>query len=128
VGIGVIIEYLASIGVRHLFGVGGANIEDLYDAAHFRDDITAVLAKHEFSAAAMADGYSRSGAGLGVVMATSGGAALNLLAGLGESLASRVPVLALVGQPPASQDGRGSFQDTSGRNGSLDAHAVFSEV
>ncbi|MDF2822856.1 MAG: acetolactate synthase [Mycobacterium sp.] len=127
-GIGVIIEYLASIGVRHLFGVGGANIEDLYDAAHFRDDITAVLAKHEFSAAAMADGYSRSGAGLGVVMATSGGAALNLLAGLGESLASRVPVLALVGQPPASQDGRGSFQDTSGRNGSLDAHAVFSAV
>lgn len=69
----MIIDYLASIGVRHVFGVGGANIEDLYDAAHHRADVTAVLAKHEFSAAAMADGYSRSGAGLGVVMATSGG-------------------------------------------------------
>ena len=45
----------------YIFGVDGANIEDLYDAAHFRDDITAVLAKHEFSAATMADGYSRSG-------------------------------------------------------------------
>jgi acetolactate synthase I/II/III large subunit len=123
-----IVERLASIGVDHIFGVDGANIEDLYDAAHFRSDITAVLAKHEFSAATMADGYSRSGAGLGVVAATSGGGALNLVAGLGESLTSRVPVLALVGQTPTTMDGRGSFQDTSGNNGSLNAEAVFSAV
>jgi hypothetical protein len=32
-----------------MFGVDGANIEDLYDAAYFRSDITAVLAAHEFS-------------------------------------------------------------------------------
>jgi acetolactate synthase I/II/III large subunit len=108
--------------------VDGANIEDLYDAAHFRADITAVLAKHEFSAATMADGYSRSGAGLGVVAATSGGGALNLVAALGESLTSRVPVLALVGQTATTMDGRGSFQDTSGSNGSLNAEAVFSAV
>ncbi|MCV7199777.1 thiamine pyrophosphate-binding protein [Mycobacterium angelicum] len=123
-----IVEQLAAIGIDHIFGVDGANIEDLYDAAHFQSSITAILAKHEFSAATMADGYSRSGAGLGVVAATSGGGALNLVAGLGESLASRVPVLALVGQAPTSMDGRGSFQDTSGRNGSLDATAVFSAV
>jgi acetolactate synthase-1/2/3 large subunit len=123
-----IVESLASIGVDHIFGVDGANIEDLYDAAYFRTDITAVLAKHEFSAATMADGYSRSGAGLGVVAATSGGGALNLVAGLAESRTSRVPVLALVGQAPTSLDGRGSFQDTSGNNGSLDAEAVFSAV
>ncbi|WP_409428263.1 thiamine pyrophosphate-binding protein [Mycobacterium sp. SMC-11] len=123
-----IVAQLAAMGVGHIFGVDGANIEDLYDAAYFRPDITAVLAKHEFSAATMADGYSRSGAGLGVVAATSGGGALNLVAGLGESLASRVPVLALVGQAPTTLDGRGSFQDTSGRNGALDAHALFSAV
>ena len=123
-----IVEHLARIEIDYLFGVDGANIEDLYDAAHFRSDITAVLAKHEFSAATMADGYSRSGAGLGVVAATSGGGALNLVAGLGEALASRVPVLALVGQPATSMDGRGSFQDTSGRNGSLNAEALFSAV
>jgi acetolactate synthase-1/2/3 large subunit len=123
-----IVERLASIGVDHIFGVDGANIEDLYDAAHFRSDITAVLAKHEFSAATMADGYGRGGAGLGVVAATSGGGALNLVAGLGESLTSRVPVLALVGQTPTTMDGRGSFQDTSGNNGSLNAEAVFSAV
>jgi acetolactate synthase-1/2/3 large subunit len=123
-----VVERLASIGVDHIFGVDGANIEDLYDAAHFRADITAILAKHEFSAATMADGYSRSGAGLGVVAATSGGGALNLVAALGESLTSRVPVLALVGQTATNMDGRGSFQDTSGRNGSLNAEAVFSAV
>ena len=123
-----IVERLATLGVGHIFGVDGANIEDLYDAAYFQTGITAVLAKHEFSAATMADGYSRSGAGLGVVAATSGGGALNLIAGLGESLASRVPVLALIGQTATTMDGRGSFQDTSGRNGSLDAEAVFSAV
>src|SRR5581483_8716551 len=123
-----IVEHLANIGIDYIFGVDGANIEDLYDAAYFRPDVTAVLAKHEFSAATMADGYSRSGAGLGVVAATSGGGALNLVPGLGESLASRVPVLALVGQPATTMDGRGSFQDTSGRNGSLNAEALFSAV
>src|ERR1700739_2638192 len=123
-----IVGYLAANGVDYIFGVDGANIEDIYDAAYFCSGITAVLAKHEFSAATMADGYSRSGAGLGVVAATSGGGALNLVPGLGESFTSRVPVLALVGQPATAMDGRGSFQDTSGRNGSLNAEAGFSAV
>lgn len=123
-----IVGYLAANGISHIFGVDGANIEDLYDAAYFRDDITAVLAKHEFSAATMADGYSRSGAGIGVVAATSGGGCLNTVPGLAESLASRVPVLALIGQAPTTLDGHGAFQDTSGENGSLDGHALFSAV
>lgn len=123
-----IVDQLAGAGVNYLFGVDGANIEDLYDAAHFNASITAILAKHEFSAAAMADGYARGTGGLGVVMATSGGGSLNLVPGLGESYASRVPVLALVGQPPTVLDGHGSFQDTSGRNGALDAVDLFSTV
>lgn len=123
-----IVDHLAASGVEVIFGVGGANIEDLYDAADLNRHVDAVLAKHEFSAAAMADGYSRGTSGLGVVMATSGGGSLNLVPGLGESLTSRVPVLALVGQPPTSLDGRGSFQDTSGLNASLNAETLFSAV
>lgn len=119
---------LAARGISHVFGVDGANIEDLYDAAHDWHGITAVLAKHEFSAATMADGFSRATSDIGVVAATSGGGSLNLVAGLGESFTSRIPVLALVGQPPTSLDGLGSFQDTSGQGGSLDAHALFSAV
>ncbi len=123
-----IAEHLVRRGVRHVFGVDGANIEDFYDAAHSCPDLTAVVAKHEFSAAAMADAYSRAGAGIGVVCATSGGGALNTIPGLGESFTSRVPVLALIGQPPTTSDGLGSFQDTSGVNGALPGEALFAAV
>ena len=123
-----IVAHLVSIGTDCIFGVDGANIEDLYDAASICPGITPVLAKHEFSAATMADGYSRSGGGLGVMATTSGGGALNLVPGLGESFASRIPVLALVGQSATAMDGHGSPEDTSGRNGSLNAEALFSEV
>ncbi|MGV9676110.1 thiamine pyrophosphate-binding protein [Nocardia sp. NPDC003482] len=124
-----LVRAVAELGVRHIFGVDGANIEDLYDAIFDApDELTAVVAKHEFSAATMADGYARSTAGFGVVAATSGGGAMNLVAGLAESFASRVPVLALVGQPPTALAGAGAFQDTSGLAGTFDAARVFEPI
>ncbi|MDM4719365.1 thiamine pyrophosphate-binding protein [Micromonospora sp. WMMA1363] len=120
---------LARTGVRHVFGVSGANIEDLYEALRGTDGATCgVVAKHEFSAATMADGAARVTGRLGVVAATSGGGAMNLVPGLAEAYASRVPMLALVGQPPTAQEGRGAFQDSSGLAGSFDARAVFEPV
>ena len=121
-------DSLAQLGVRHVFGVGGANIEDFYDSLSMRPDITAVVAKHEFGATTMADGYARLASRLGVVVATSGGGSLNLIPGLGEAYASNVPVLALVGQSPTALDGRGAFQDSSGHGGSLDAKRLFAAV
>ncbi|WP_433564948.1 thiamine pyrophosphate-binding protein [Nocardia sp. CA-151230] len=112
----------------HVFGVGGANIEDLYDALHRHPGLTGIIAKHEFGAATMADGYARATTRLGVVAATSGGGAMNLLAALTESFDSRVPVLALVGQPPTTLEGRGAFQDASGHPGRLDAERIFTAV
>ncbi|GAB1645736.1 thiamine pyrophosphate-binding protein [Krasilnikovia sp. MM14-A1259] len=124
-----LVRELTGAGVDHVFGVGGANIEDLYDALYAAGPpIRAVVAKHEFSAATMADGYARATGRLGVVAATSGGGAMNLLPGLAEAYASRVPLLALVGQPPMAQQGRGAFQDSSGMAGSLDAHRLFAPV
>ncbi|MFD6155244.1 thiamine pyrophosphate-binding protein [Nocardia sp. NPDC060256] len=124
-----LVQAVSALGVRHIFGVDGANIEDLYDAIFDApDDVTGVIAKHEFSAATMADGYARSTGGLGVVAATSGGGAMNLVAGLAESFASRVPVLALVGQPPTALEGNGAFQDTSGQAGTIDAARMFHEI
>ncbi|MGW1962565.1 thiamine pyrophosphate-binding protein [Streptomyces sp. NPDC001935] len=119
---------LARAGVTHMFGVGGANIEDLYDAVHRGGVVRGVVAKHEFSAVTMADGYARTTQRLGVVAATSGGGAMNLVPGLAEAYASRVPLLALVGQPPTVQEGGGAFQDTSGKGGSFDAADVFSPI
>ncbi|MEV5839396.1 thiamine pyrophosphate-binding protein [Nocardia sp. NPDC052112] len=128
-----VVDYLvravSTLGVRHIFGVDGANIEDLYDALFDAPcDVTGIVAKHEFSAATMADGYARSTGGLGVVAATSGGGAMNLVAGLAESFASRVPVLALVGQPPTALEGNGAFQDSSGLGGTIDAARMFGEI
>lgn len=124
-----LVRALSRYGIQHIFGVGGANIEDLYDAIfHLHGPIRGIVAKHEFSAATMADGYVRASNQLAVVAATSGGAAMNLVAGLAEAEASRVPVLALVGQPPLCIQGRGAFQDGSGRNGAIDAQRLFATV
>ncbi|WP_067571985.1 thiamine pyrophosphate-binding protein [Nocardia acidivorans] len=124
-----LVRAVSGVGVRHIFGVDGANIEDLYDAAfEHRHALTAVVAKHEFAAATMADGYARSTSGFGVVCATSGGGAVNLVAGLAESFASRVPVLALIGQPPTVLEGKGAFQDTSGQAGAFDAVRLFRPI
>ncbi|MGW4845091.1 thiamine pyrophosphate-binding protein [Nocardia brasiliensis] len=123
-----IIELIAA-HTDHVFGVGGANIEDVYDALHrSAAPLTGIVAKHEFGAATMADGYARTTNRLGVVVATSGGGALNLVAALGESFDSRIPVLALVGQPPRSLEGHGAFQDTGGGHGRIDAERLFGTV
>ncbi|MEV0851173.1 thiamine pyrophosphate-binding protein [Nocardia fluminea] len=128
-----VVDYLvrtvADRGITQIFGVDGANIEDLYDALFDAGGTPAgIVAKHEFSAATMADGYARSTGGMGVVAATSGGGAMNLVAGLAESFTSRVPVLALIGQPPTSLEGRGAFQDSSGLSESIDAAALFATI
>ncbi|MEV8015145.1 thiamine pyrophosphate-binding protein [Streptomyces sp. NPDC086554] len=124
-----IVDFLVHHEVRHVFGVDGANIEDLYDAIN--DSGTAVrgvVAKHEFSAATMADGYHRSSQRIAAVATTSGAGAMNLVPGLAELRASYVPALVLVGQPPAALDGHGSFQETSGRASTIDAVRLFSEL
>ncbi|MFC3963618.1 thiamine pyrophosphate-binding protein [Nocardia jiangsuensis] len=124
-----LVRAVTALGARELFGVGGANIEDIYDAVFASDGaVRAVVAKHEFSAATMADGYARASAGIGVVAATSGGGAMNLVPGLAESFTSRVPVLALVGQPPRAGEGNGAFQDTSGLAGTIDAESLFATI
>ncbi|WP_410871389.1 thiamine pyrophosphate-binding protein [Nocardia sp. A7] len=128
-----VVDYLvrtvADRGITQIFGVDGANIEDLYDAIFDAGGSPAgIVAKHEFSAATMADGYARSTGGMGVVAATSGGGAMNLVAGLAESFTSRVPVLALIGQPPTGIEGFGAFQDSSGLAESIDAAALFATV
>jgi acetolactate synthase I/II/III large subunit len=121
-------DQLAAWGVTHVFGVSGANIELVFDAAVRHDALDVVLAKHEAAATTMAMGYQERSGRLGVVLATSGGGAFNLLAPLTEALESGVPVLALVGQSPAGRDGTGAFQDSSGLQTPVDAERIFRTV
>lgn len=129
IGADLIATKLVSLDIRHVFGVGGANIEDTFRAIQKRrPQLMAILDKHEHSAGTAADAYSRISGTLGVVMTTSGGGAMNLVPALAESFASHVPVLAIVGEAPTSLQGRGAFQDTSGRGGTIDVQAVFRNV
>jgi len=120
---------LEALGVEHVFGVGGANIEDLFAAIQRRRPaLRAVLTKHEHGAGTAADAYARIGRRLGVVIATSGGGTLNLVQALGEARASGVPLLAIVGEPPSELQGRGAFQDSSAQSGAVDAAVTLGSV
>ncbi|MGW5556936.1 thiamine pyrophosphate-binding protein [Micromonospora sp. NPDC003944] len=125
-----LVEALDELGVRHVFGVGGANIEHVFDALHQRPAgrISSVLAKREDGAAFMADGVARAYGTLGVCCATSGGGMMNLAVGLAESHNDGIPVLALVGQSPAAADGLGAFQESTGRPGTVDAHGLLTSI
>jgi len=117
---------LVELGIRVVFGVGGANIEDMFAAVQRRRPaIRVALNKHEHAAGTAADAYARLTGGLGVVLATSGGGAMNLVHSVAEARASSVPLLAIVGEPPTELQGIGAFQDTSGRRDAIDAAAIF---
>src|SRR5262249_12915036 len=124
------VEALLALDVRYVFGVSGANIEHLHDAIHrLRDGrLASVMAKSEFGAPFMADGYARVHRRIGVCCATSGGGMLNLAVGIAESYAESVPVLAFVGQSPARGEGRGAFQDSSGIGRTINAMAMFGGI
>lgn len=123
-----IVRRIVDLGVRHVFGVGGANIEDMFSAVQRRrPELRAILCKHEHGAGTAADAYARL-LGLGVVMTTSGGGAMNLVHTLAEARVSGDPLLAIVGEPPTTLQGNGAFQDTSGKRGAIDAEAVFRTV
>lgn len=123
-----IVACLELFDVEYVFGVSGANIEHLHDAIHRRGRIRSVLARSESGAAYMADCHARVGHRLGVCCSTSGGGMMNLVAGVAEAHQSAVPLLAIVGQPPSSLDGRGAFQDSSGIGQTVDAYGLFSAV
>jgi len=125
-----VVEALLALDVRYVFGVSGANIEHLHDAIHRLGGgrLVSVMARSEFGAAFMADGYARVHRRLGVCCSTAGGGMLNLAVGIAESYAESVPVLAFVGQAPARGEGRGAFQDSSGIGRTVDAMAMFGGI
>ncbi|AFA75459.1 thiamine pyrophosphate enzyme-like protein [Gordonia polyisoprenivorans VH2] len=122
-----ILEVARALGIHTVFGVHGANIEDLYAAGQTMG-MPMVVAKHEFAAGAMADGVARMTGAPGMVVTTSGGGALNVVAALAESYDSRVPVLAVVGAPPTTLTARGAFQDMLDPPDTIDLVAVLGGV
>lgn len=104
---------LLELGVSTLMGVIGGSIMPLYDALYpYRDDIEVVMFKHEQGAAHAADAYGRVAKRPGVVMATSGPGATNLVTGIANAYMDSSPVVALTGQVATEVFGRDAFQET----------------
>lgn len=108
----IVIETLIEQGVTDVFGYPGGQVLDIYDALYkAQDRIRHVLTAHEQGAAHAADGYSRVTGKVGVVIATSGPGATNLVTGIATAMLDSIPMVAITGNVSSSLIGKDSFQE-----------------
>ncbi len=111
-GAQITVETLIEQGVTEVFGYPGGTVLDLYDALFASQDrIRHILTAHEQGAAHAADGYARATGKVGVVLATSGPGATNLVTGLATAMLDSVPLVAITGNVPTWQIGKDAFQE-----------------
>ena len=111
-GAQILVEELIHQGVETIFGYPGGTVIDIYDALYEASDrITHVLTAHEQGAAHAADGYARASGKVGVVLATSGPGATNLVTGIANAYMDSVPMVAITGNVAVSNLGKDSFQE-----------------
>lgn len=108
----IILETLIEQGVDTVFGYPGGAVLNIYDALYdYSDRITHILTSHEQNAAHAADGYARTTGKTGVVFATSGPGATNLVTGIATAYMDSVPIVAITGNVTTSLLGLDSFQE-----------------
>src|SRR5207248_9631033 len=112
-GADVLVEALVRHGVEVLFAYPGGASMPLHQAlTRFRDRIRTILPRHEQGGIFAAEGYARATGRPGVVMATSGPGALNLVTGLADAKMDSLPIVAITGQVPTKVIGTDAFQET----------------
>ncbi|MBQ3852139.1 MAG: biosynthetic-type acetolactate synthase large subunit [Lachnospiraceae bacterium] len=108
----IVIACLKEQGVDTVFGYPGGTILNVYDALYkHQDEIRHVLTSHEQGAAHAADGYARATGKVGVVMATSGPGATNLVTGIATAYMDSVPLVAITANVNLPALGKDSFQE-----------------
>ena len=111
-GADIIVKTLIEQGCDVVFGYPGGQIIDVYDSLYkYQDEIRHVLTAHEQGAAHAADGYARATGRVGVVLATSGPGATNLVTGIATAYLDSVPMVAITGNVMTTQIGYDSFQE-----------------
>ncbi|MDP3178614.1 MAG: thiamine pyrophosphate-binding protein, partial [Spirochaetaceae bacterium] len=111
-GARILVECLMERGVDTIFGYPGGTILNVYDELFkFSDRIRHILTAHEQGAAHAADGYARSTGRTGVVLATSGPGATNLVTGIAAAFMDSTPLVAITCNVPNSILGKDSFQE-----------------
>lgn len=111
-GAQIVIETLIEQGTTTVFGYPGGQVIDIYDALYLaKDRINHIITAHEQGASHAADGYARATGKVGVVIATSGPGATNLVTGIATAYLDSIPMVAITGNVPNSLIGRDSFQE-----------------
>ncbi len=112
-GAQILVRCLKMHGVDTVFGYPGASILSIYEELRKNEnEVKTVMCTHEQFCAHAADGYARSSGKVGVVLATSGPGATNLVTGIANAFMDSVPLVAITGNVPVGQLGRDSFQET----------------
>ena len=108
----ILVNVLMEQGVDTVFGYPGGSVLNIYDALYkYSDKITHYMTAHEQGAAHAADGYARATGKTGVVIATSGPGATNLVTGIATAYMDSVPMVAITGNVPVPLTGCDSFQE-----------------
>ena len=108
----ILCEVLLEQGADTVFGYPGGTVIDIYDALYeYKDRIRHILTAHEQGASHAADGFARSTGKTGVVIATSGPGATNLVTGIATAFLDSVPMVAITGNVGRSLIGKDAFQE-----------------
>ena len=108
-----VLDALIAEGVTTIFGYPGGAIMPIYDALYdYNDRLQHILVRHEQGATHAAQGYARASGRTGVVFATSGPGATNLVTGLADAMIDSTPMVCITGQVFAHLLGTDAFQET----------------
>jgi acetolactate synthase I/II/III large subunit len=108
-----VLKALVAEGVDTIFGYPGGAIMPIYDALYdYNDQLKHILVRHEQGAIHAAQGYARTSGDVGVVFATSGPGATNLVTGLADAQIDSTPLVCITGQVFAHLLGTDAFQET----------------
>lgn len=118
---GVILDVLAEVGVRQVFGIPGDAINGLVEAIRKQEVIAFVQVRHEEAGAFAAGAQAKLTGGLGVCVGTAGPGAIHLLNGLYDAKMDHAPVLAITGQVATRYIGTDYHQE-------VDLYTLFKDV
>ena len=109
----VLLNGLIEEGVSTIFGYPGGAIMPIYDALYdYADKLQHILVRHEQGGIHAAQGFARASGQVGVVFATSGPGATNLVTGLADAQIDSTPLVCITGQVFAHLLGTDAFQET----------------
>ena len=112
-GSNILLNGLLAEGVDTIFGYPGGAIMPIYDALYdYKERLDHILVRHEQGATHAAQGYARTSGKVGVVFATSGPGATNLVTGLADAQIDSTPMICITGQVFAHLLGTDAFQET----------------